>query len=81
MSGKDVADLNLEKKEKEKEREREKNRKEILWKLRRQQLKVTLVYFWIAAGQRQSFEVESLAGGKKPWKLPRLQLTVETTRG
>ena len=45
MSGKDVADLNLEKKEKEKEREREKNRKEILWKLRRQQLKVTLVYF------------------------------------
>lgn len=53
--------------EKEKERRRKKNRKEILWKLRRQQLKVTLVYFWIAPGQRQSFEVESLAGGKKPW--------------
>lgn len=52
MSGKDVADLNLEKKKKKKrkkerkrERRRKKNRKEILWKLRRQQLKVTLVYF------------------------------------
>lgn len=53
MSGKDVADLNLEKKKKKKRkkerkrerRRRKKNRKEILWKLRRQQLKVTLVYF------------------------------------
>lgn len=52
MSGKDVADLNLEKRKKKKEEEKEKkrkkerkNRKEILWKLRRQQLKVTLVYF------------------------------------
>lgn len=50
MSGKDVADLNLEKRKKKGGRERKKekerkNRKEILWKLRRQQLKVTLVYF------------------------------------
>lgn len=50
MSGKDVADLNLEKekkkkRKKERKREEKKNRKEILWKLRRQQLKVTLVYF------------------------------------